>query len=368
MDRYRVLIVDDHPDVRHMLLAWMQTLGAQYEVMAMPSGEEAMLVASSLPVDLLISDFRLPGINGVELFAKIKRRYPDLKVILITGVTDPKIRRQVAEAGADAFFFKPIQMPDFLDTVERTLGVVETFLPLAPIVEESEPPTKSLSTTLADLRQASHALAALLLDDRGVVQASAGNIPEENTESNLIPALTTAHHAGLKVSYELGIKTAHNLMFFTGRHYHICISPAGAAHVIVLVLAASEQDVLPMAAIGALMHAAQEIMESVSRVSITPPGTTEEEPLATSQAGFPVEPVETILLPQEEELQPQPVDIPDLTNLFKKDQNILDSQTIDHFWDAAVKQNGVNSAGSASALSYEEARRLGLAPKDEAPK
>lgn len=351
-----------------MLLAWVQTLGPQYEVMTMPSGEEAMLVASRLPVDLLISDFRLPGINGVELFAKIKRRYPNVKVILITGVADPKIRRLVAESGADAFFIKPIQMPDFLDAVERTLGVVETFLPLPSIVEESGPPTKSLSTTLADLRQASHALAALLLDDRGVIQANAGNIPEENTESNLIPALTTAHHAGLKVSYELGIKTARNLMFFKGRNYHICISPAGAAHAIVLVLTASEQDVLPMAVSGALMKAAQEIMESVSRVSMPPPRTSEEEALAISQAGFPVEPVETILLPQEEELQPQPVDMPDLNNIFKKDQNITDSQTLDHFWEAAVEQNGVNSTGSASALSYEEARRLGLAPKDDSPK
>jgi len=94
-------------------------------------------------------------------------------------------------------------MPDFLDIVERTLGVVDTFLPLAPIVEESKPPAKKLSTILADLRQTSHALAALLLDEKGAVLANAGNIPEENTENNLIPALTTAHHDGIKVSYEL---------------------------------------------------------------------------------------------------------------------------------------------------------------------
>ena len=137
MDRYRVLIVDDHHDVRRMLHAWVKTLGPQYEILAMPSGEEAILDAFRQPVDLLIADFRLPGITGLELMAKIKRRYPDLKVILITGITDPKIRRQVAEAGADAFFIKPVEMPDFLDAVERLLGIVETFLPLAPILEEN---------------------------------------------------------------------------------------------------------------------------------------------------------------------------------------------------------------------------------------
>ena len=140
MDRYRVIIVDDHHDVRRMLHAWVKTLGPQYDVLAMPSGEEAILDASRQPVDLLIADFRLPGITGLELMAKIKRRYPDLKVILITGMSDPKIRRQVAEAGADAFFIKPVEMPDFLDAVERLLGTVETFLPPAPILEEKPRP------------------------------------------------------------------------------------------------------------------------------------------------------------------------------------------------------------------------------------
>ena len=55
-----------------------------------PSGEEALLVASRRPVDLLIADVRLPGISGLELMARVHKRNPELKTILITGLTDPR--------------------------------------------------------------------------------------------------------------------------------------------------------------------------------------------------------------------------------------------------------------------------------------
>jgi CheY-like chemotaxis protein len=367
MDRYRILIVDDHHDVRRMLHAWVQTLGPQYEALAMPSGEEAILDASRQPVDLLIADFRLPGITGLELMAKIKRRYPNLKVILITGMTDPKVRRQVAEAGADAFFIKPVEMPDFLDAVERLLGTVETLLPPAPIVQEIPQPSKGPLECLADLRQALHAVAACLLDDYGEIQASAGHLPEEYTESNLILALTAAHQAGLKVSYALGIRVPRNLMFFKGRQYHFCIALVGSSHNILLAFDASQHSDFPPSGYSAVFQAAQEILESLNRVSKAAPPLSGETPETPVEEGFPVEVVETVLLPQEEELQPEPVDVPDLNEIFKKEEAALDSQAVDNFWDAAVEQNDDAGAGSASALSYDEARRLGLAPQDEEP-
>jgi CheY-like chemotaxis protein len=367
MDRFRVLIVDDHHEVRRMLHAWVQTLGPRYEVMAMPSGEEAILDASRQPVDLLIADFRLPGITGLELMAKIKRRYPDLKVILITGITDPKIRRQVAEAGADAFFIKPVEMPDLLDAVERLLGTVETLLPPAPIIKESEKKPKSLSECLSDLRQASKAAAAFLLDDRGEIQASAGQMREQDAESSLFPALTAAHQAGLKVSYALGIKTPHNLMYFKGRQYHLCMAPVGASQSILLAIDATQQPNFPPPVDRPVSEAAQEILTSISRVSEAPSESALETPGVPAEAGFPVEPVETVLLPQEEELHPEPIDSPDLSDIFIKEKTNLDAQEVDNFWDAAVEQNGGGEPGNASALSYDEARRLGLAPNDETP-
>jgi len=78
-------------------------------------------------------DYRLPGISGVELMQKVRQVHPDVKVILIAGKTDPRIRKEVPSR-ANAFFIKPVPIADFLDSVERHLGLVKTILPPEPIV------------------------------------------------------------------------------------------------------------------------------------------------------------------------------------------------------------------------------------------
>ena len=76
MAAHRILIVDDQHEVRRMLSTSLRTLGPEIEVVDVPSGEEALLVASRRPVDLLISDVRLPGLSGLELMARVHKRNP----------------------------------------------------------------------------------------------------------------------------------------------------------------------------------------------------------------------------------------------------------------------------------------------------
>jgi len=133
MAAYRILIVEDQREVSHLLRTALETLEHELEVIEIPSGEEAVLNASRNKVDLLVTDFRLAGITGIELMRKVRSHRPEAKVILITGLTDRKVRKEVAEAGADAFFLKPVPIADFLDAVERHLGLVETMLPAEPI-------------------------------------------------------------------------------------------------------------------------------------------------------------------------------------------------------------------------------------------
>jgi DNA-binding response OmpR family regulator len=135
MVAYRILIVEDQREVSHLLRTALETLEHELEVVEIPSGEEAILDASRNKVDLLVTDFRLAGITGIELMRKVRSHRPEAKVILITGLTDRKVRKEVAEAGADAFFLKPVPIADFLDAVERHLGLVETMLPAEPISE-----------------------------------------------------------------------------------------------------------------------------------------------------------------------------------------------------------------------------------------
>ena len=123
MATQRILVVDDQHDVRRLLTNGIRTLKADLDVAEVPSGEEALLDIARRPVDLLVVDVRLPGMSGFDLIGRVKRRSPNVKVIMVTGIDDAKIRRQVADSSADAFFFKPVHMADFLGAIERCLGI-----------------------------------------------------------------------------------------------------------------------------------------------------------------------------------------------------------------------------------------------------
>ena len=121
MAAYRVLVVDDNHEVRRMVTASIKTLDAHIDVLDVPSAEEALFISASLPLDLVVIDFRLPGMSGLEMVSRLRKRRPAAKIILVTGVTDEPTRQQIATAGADAFFFKPIEINNFLDAVKRCL-------------------------------------------------------------------------------------------------------------------------------------------------------------------------------------------------------------------------------------------------------
>src|SRR5512132_1763839 len=103
-----ILLVDDQRDIVRLLHSTLQTLGHQLDIIDAPSGEEALLEASRRKVDLLVADYLLPGMSGVELMRKVKARTPDLKVIFISGMTDRKARQDMLGAGGVAVFDKPI--------------------------------------------------------------------------------------------------------------------------------------------------------------------------------------------------------------------------------------------------------------------
>ena len=138
MDR-NILIVDDQRDILRLLHATLDTLkNADVKIFEAPSGEEALLESSRNKIDLLVTDYKLPGITGVELMHKIRTRHPEVKVIIITGMSDRKAREEMLNAGALAIFDKPIPLADFLDMVERGLDLVQTIFPPEKTNEKAE--------------------------------------------------------------------------------------------------------------------------------------------------------------------------------------------------------------------------------------
>jgi CheY-like chemotaxis protein len=77
-----ILIVDDERGIREMLAEYLAT---SYDVICAPNGAEALALLAGRPVDLVISDITMPGMDGIELLRTVRKRHPRIKYALLTG-------------------------------------------------------------------------------------------------------------------------------------------------------------------------------------------------------------------------------------------------------------------------------------------
>src|SRR5258706_7322784 len=117
----RILIVDDQRDITRMLRAALETLGRGYVIVDVPSAEEAQLEFRRGPVDLLITDLRLPGISGLELIQRLHKASSESHMLVISGYADETSRAEFKRLGA-TFIAKPLDLQDFLQSVQDILG------------------------------------------------------------------------------------------------------------------------------------------------------------------------------------------------------------------------------------------------------
>ena len=116
-----ILLVEDNEQVRHLALAILERQG--YTVLVAENGAEALtiLAAHDAKVHLLLTDVIMPGINGRELFAKVAGKYPDLKVIYMSGYTDNMIAHSgVLDEGVQ-FVQKPFSVRTLAAKVREVL-------------------------------------------------------------------------------------------------------------------------------------------------------------------------------------------------------------------------------------------------------
>ncbi|HEX2646971.1 MAG TPA: response regulator [Candidatus Dormibacteraeota bacterium] len=108
-----ILVVDDEPDVAELFRQRFrrETRQGTYVMHFAASGAEALdrLAAEIEPALLaVLSDINMPGMDGLHLLAEIKRRFPDLPVMMVTAYGDDERRRQASKYGAAEFLTKPV--------------------------------------------------------------------------------------------------------------------------------------------------------------------------------------------------------------------------------------------------------------------
>ncbi|XXF79205.1 sigma-54 dependent transcriptional regulator [Myxococcaceae bacterium GXIMD 01537] len=114
-----VLLVDDDPAVAKVLGALLAQAGLG--VTAARDGREALEVLARRPVDVVVSDVRMPGIDGMALLAEVARGWPDVPVILLTAHGSVPLAVEAMKAGAADFVLKPFDREEILFTIRKAL-------------------------------------------------------------------------------------------------------------------------------------------------------------------------------------------------------------------------------------------------------
>ena len=105
-----ILIVDDEQSYRQLLSLVFE--GDGHTIRTATNGREALEVLQSEPVDVVISDVRMPDMDGIEMLSAVRETQPDLGVVLMTAFASVETAREAFKLGADDFIQKPFDVEE----------------------------------------------------------------------------------------------------------------------------------------------------------------------------------------------------------------------------------------------------------------
>ena len=115
----RILIVDDAGPVVVLCVNVLQALG--YAVKGANRGETAVELLRKERFDLMILDYKMPGMTGFDVYQQAKGLYPEIAVVLVTGHGSPEVVTEANRMGFDSILLKPFTSEELRGTVEKVL-------------------------------------------------------------------------------------------------------------------------------------------------------------------------------------------------------------------------------------------------------
>jgi DNA-binding NtrC family response regulator len=166
-----VLVVEDEPRMRELLVRAIG--GWQFMAAGAKTGEEALRILEQTEHQIILMDLNLPAMSGMECFARIRRRWPQTQVIVLTGFGDLEAARRAIHLDVVEFLTKPAHLGELERAIDRAR---QRLTPALPEVLPDLPETvEDGPRKLADLER-EHILAALARhkDNRSAAAAELG--------------------------------------------------------------------------------------------------------------------------------------------------------------------------------------------------
>lgn len=228
-----ILIVDDDKDVLRMLEFGLKKMGPDYQVTTARDTQSAVEQVEKEWFDLVLTDFMMPGMTGIDLARAIRHLSPDTQIVLMTAYGTIDLRDTSDHLGIDAYLNKPFTMEQLREVVQRLTRrpAPPELLPLdSPPPPEPGPPAFSLSAVEAI--SVEEQLQALLVDAgaRGVLLIDAEGRPIHvvgqiyRSKVDYISALVAAnHHSPAELSNLLLNQRTFRASFYEGDMYNLYV-------------------------------------------------------------------------------------------------------------------------------------------------
>ena len=116
----RLLVVDDDHAVADMIVDFFGDQGL--DVVAAHDGGQALRLAQDIPPDVVLLDITMPDMSGVQVLQQLRLRWPDLRVIMVSGISDEDLARGTLQRGAFDYIAKPFQWDRLQECVVAALS------------------------------------------------------------------------------------------------------------------------------------------------------------------------------------------------------------------------------------------------------
>lgn len=121
MKQPTILVADDHSYMRSVTMKVLESEFVGARLLAVENGDESIQVAANTPLDVIIMDLNMPGIDGIDATERVKHLLPHVKVIIFTMSDREEDRRRAAAAGADGFLMKDEGPDRLIDAVAELI-------------------------------------------------------------------------------------------------------------------------------------------------------------------------------------------------------------------------------------------------------
>ncbi len=279
-ERANILVVDDEKGVREGLKRILAT--HDYAARAAGDANEALDMLAGDSFDLVLTDLQMPGMDGLDLLEEIKRRSPQLPVIIITAYGTMDVVIQALRHDVSDFVTKPFRAEEILTIVDREVARHEAVAPMedmgAPLgLQFSSQQLDEIEQMLAQLRAETAARCVLLIESTGHLIDAKGVIDDLNVAA-LASLVAGDFAATSSIASLIGEDDAFRMNYHEGEYYSV-YSAQVAPQVFLLIIFG--QDIK----LGSVLYYAKQVVPDLREVASQgverPPSTAEAAPVST---------------------------------------------------------------------------------------